>query len=119
MELTTAISLGIATAILIPYYIQNKVYTIPEFLELRYCKQARMFFSATMLIICIVTKMAFCLYAGSLVLHSLIGCDIMTTAAVPRGDHCRAVTMWDFRRGCITLMRFTVIMLVGSALVSS
>ena len=28
-----------------------------------------------MLVICVVTKMAFCLYAGALVLHSLLGWD--------------------------------------------
>mgnify|MGYP001443574964 CR=1 FL=1 len=64
---------------LIPYYLKNKVYTIPEFLEMRYRAEARLFFSGLMLFICVVTKMAFCLYAGALVLHSLVGWDIMPT----------------------------------------
>jgi solute:Na+ symporter, SSS family len=81
-ELTTAISLGIAAIILIPYYLKNRVFTIPEFLELRYQKQARLFFSGWMMVICIVTKMAFCLYAGALVLQSLLGWDIMPTVVV-------------------------------------
>ncbi|HZH71912.1 MAG TPA: sodium transporter, partial [Mariniphaga sp.] len=34
VELTTFITLGFASAILFPYYIKNKIYTIPEFLEL-------------------------------------------------------------------------------------
>jgi solute:Na+ symporter, SSS family len=44
VELTTAICLGFAAAALFPYYIRNKVFTIPEFLELRYNRQARVFF---------------------------------------------------------------------------
>ena len=81
-ELTTAICLGVTAAILVPYYLKNRVFTIPEFLELRYRKEARLFFSAMMLVMCIVNKMAFCLYAGALVLQSLLGWDIMVTIAV-------------------------------------
>ena len=36
VELTTAITLGFACAILFPHYIKNKIFTIPEFLEIRY-----------------------------------------------------------------------------------
>ena len=59
IELTTAITLGFSCAILFPYYMRNKVYTIPEFLELRYNRRARTFFSGLMLIISIMTKLAF------------------------------------------------------------
>lgn len=77
VELTTAICLGIACALLFPYYIRAGVFTIPEFLELRYNRTARVFFSGLMLVICIMTKLAFHLYAGALVLHSLLGWDVM------------------------------------------
>ena len=79
VELTTAITLGFACAVLFPYYIKNKIYTIPEFLEMRYNRTARVFFSGLMLLICIMTKMAFTLFAGALVLNSLLGWDVMTT----------------------------------------
>src|SRR5580765_5107590 len=36
VELTTCICLGLACAVLFPYYIRAKIFTIPEFLELRY-----------------------------------------------------------------------------------
>jgi len=77
VELTTCICLGIACSVLFPYYIKTRVYTIPEFLELRYNRASRVFFSGLMLIICIMTKLAFHLYAGALVLHSLLGWDVM------------------------------------------
>ena len=49
VELTTCICLGVACALLFPYYIRARVYTIPEFLELRYNRTARVFFSGLML----------------------------------------------------------------------
>ncbi|HLF35170.1 MAG TPA: hypothetical protein VI583_13090, partial [Cyclobacteriaceae bacterium] len=79
VELTTAITLGFGCAILFPYYIKNQIYTIPEFLEMRYDRRARLFFSALMLTISIMTKMAFTLYAGALVFKSILGFDVMTT----------------------------------------
>ncbi len=79
VELTTGITLGFACAILFPYYLKNKIFTIPEFLELRYNKQARTFFSGLMLVISVMTKLAFTLFAGALVLNGLMGWDIMTT----------------------------------------
>ncbi len=82
VELTTAMCLGIAASVLFPYYIRNQVFTIPEFLEMRYNPVARSFFSGLMLVICIMTKMAFCLFAGALVLKNLLGWDVMVTVAV-------------------------------------
>ena len=79
VELTCAITLGFACAILFPYYMKNKIYTIPEFLELRYSRRARTFFSGLMLIISIMTKLAFTLFAGALVLNSILGWNVMTT----------------------------------------
>ena len=79
VEIMTVIPLGIACIILFPHYIKNKVYTIPEFLELRFNKHARTFFSIFMLIISIMTKLAFTIFAGALVLHGLLGWNIMTT----------------------------------------
>jgi SSS family solute:Na+ symporter len=78
VELTTVITLGVSCAILFPYYMKNKLFTIPEFLEIRYSRRARTFFSGLMLIISIMTKLAFTLFAGALVLHSIMGWDIMS-----------------------------------------
>lgn len=79
VELTTAITLGFACALLFPYYMKNRIYTIPEFLEMRYNRRARTFFSGLMLIISIMTKLAFTLFAGALVLNSILGWNVMTT----------------------------------------
>jgi SSS family solute:Na+ symporter len=82
VELTTAICLGFAAAVLLPYYLKNQVFTVPEFLELRFRPEARMCFSGLMLFICVVTKMAFCMYAGALVLQAVTGWDILPSVLV-------------------------------------
>ncbi len=78
VELTTCICVGFAAAFLYPFYIRNRVFTTPEFLETRYHPAARALFSGLMLMISITTKMAFHLYAGALVLRGLVGWDVMT-----------------------------------------
>ena len=82
VELTTALCLGVGAAVLFPYYIKNRVFTIPEFLEIRYHPICRVFFSGLMLLICVVTKMAFTLFAGALVMNSLLGWNVMTVVMV-------------------------------------
>ncbi|MGA2986823.1 MAG: sodium/solute symporter [Terriglobia bacterium] len=82
VELTTAICMAFACSILFPYYIRTQVFTIPEFLEMRYNRTARTYFSGLMLAICIMTKMAFHLYAGALVLHGLLGWKVMPVVAL-------------------------------------
>jgi SSS family solute:Na+ symporter len=77
VELTTFWCLGFAAMFLFPVYIRNRVFTTPEFLETRYHPAARVLFSGLMLAISITTKMAFHLYAGALVLHGLIGWNVM------------------------------------------
>ena len=79
VELTTVITLGFSCTFLFPYYMKNKLFTIPEFLELRYNRRARTLFSGLMLVISIMTKLAFTLFAGALVLHSILGWEIMST----------------------------------------
>jgi len=82
VEIMTVIPLGIACAILFPYFLKTKIFTIPEFLELRFNHHARMFFSIFMLVISVMTKLAFTIFAGALVTNSLLGWDIMTTVVV-------------------------------------
>ena len=117
VELSTALCLGIAIAVLIPYYLKNDVFTIPEFLELRYRKEARLFFSGMMLAICIVTKMAFCLYAGALVLQSLLGWEIMPTIASLAAATAVITMVGGFAAVAYTDAIHAPIMIAGSALV--
>jgi solute:Na+ symporter, SSS family len=116
VELTTAICLGFAAAALFPYYIRNQIFTIPEFLELRYNRQARVFFSGLMLVISIMTKMAFHLYAGALVLRGLLGWNVMTVVALA-GLVIAAITIiGGFTAAAYTDSIQTGIMILGCGL---
>jgi solute:Na+ symporter, SSS family len=116
VELTTAITLGFACAILFPYYIKNKIYTIPEFLELRYNRQARIFFSGLMLVISIMTKLAFTLFAGALVLNSILGWNVMTTVTYIGIAVCLFTIIGGFTAVAYTDVIQVVIMIVGSSI---
>jgi len=121
VELTCAICLGFACAVLLPYYIKTKVFTIPEFLELRYNASARLFFSGLMLVICIMTKMAFTLYAGAMVLNHMIGWDVMAvvaalgalSAVVTMVGGFAAVAYTDTIQAAIIIVGAAVMTLVG------
>ncbi len=114
VELTTAICLGFAAAVLLPHYMKNQIFTVPEFLELRYSPSARATFSALMLVICIMTKAAFTLFAGAFVLQHLAGWDLMTTV-VALGVIAAGVTViGGFTTVAYTDTIQTCIMLVGS-----
>jgi len=116
VELTTFITLGFASVLLFPYYLKNRVFTIPEFLELRYNSAARTFFSALMLIISVMTKLAFTFFAGALVINSLLGWDVMTTV-IFIGIVVAAFTMLGgFTAVAITDTIQATIMILGAAI---
>jgi solute:Na+ symporter, SSS family len=117
VELTTCICLGVACALLFPYYIRARVYTIPEFLELRYNRTARVFFSGLMLVICIMTKLAFHLYAGALVLHGLVGWSVMPMVLLMGATVAIITIVGGFTAVAYTDSIQTAIMIAGCSLV--
>jgi SSS family solute:Na+ symporter len=118
VELTIPLCLGFACAVLFPYYIRNKVFTIPEFLELRYNASARVFFSALMLVICIMTKMAFTLFAGALVLNSLMGWDVMQVVIVLGALSAVVTIVGGFAAVAYTDTIQAAIIIVGAAVMT-
>lgn len=61
--------------VFVPFYARSKVFTMPEFLEIRYCKGARTFLSIISLVSYILTKVAVTVYAGGLVFKIVFGID--------------------------------------------
>lgn len=68
-EWLSGVPLIVAAAIFVPLYIKSKITTIPEYLELRFDRRARLIFSVITIFISIVVDTAGGLYAGSLVLQ--------------------------------------------------
>ncbi len=69
-EWMTGIPLIIAALFFIPLYLKSKITTIPEFLELRFDRRSRTFFSAVTIFTSIVVDTAGGLYAGAIVLQA-------------------------------------------------
>lgn len=62
----------------VPFYARSCVFTMPEFLERRYCTGARTFLSVISLISYVLTKVAVTVYAGGLVFKTVLGIDTIT-----------------------------------------
>ncbi|WP_282159804.1 sodium:solute symporter [Ulvibacterium marinum] len=69
-EWMTGIPLIIAALIFIPLYLRSRITTIPEFLELRFDRRSRKFFSVVTIFTSIVVDTAGGLYAGAIVLKA-------------------------------------------------
>jgi len=68
--------------VFIPFYMRSRVFTMPEFLELRYAPQARWFLSVITLIAYVFTKICVNVYAGAVVFQALMGIDFWSGALI-------------------------------------
>lgn len=66
----------------IPFYLRTGVFTMPEFLEKRYNRGCRNYLSLISLVAYIFTKISVCVYAGSIVLHTVLGWNIWLGAVI-------------------------------------
>ncbi|MHC4068235.1 MAG: sodium:solute symporter [Planctomycetota bacterium] len=64
----------------VPFYARSRVFTMPEFLERRYCPAARNFLSVISLVSYVLTKVAVTVYAGGLVFKTVLGIEYITVA---------------------------------------
>jgi SSS family solute:Na+ symporter len=62
----------------LPFYIQNKIYTVPEFLERRFSPGVRLFFSGFMMVLSVLTKLSISFWASSLVFSNMLGWNKLT-----------------------------------------
>src|SRR6185503_16425573 len=58
--------------VLVPFYLRSRVYTMPEFLELRFSATARWVLSLISLVAYVLTKMAVGIFAGGVVFGTLL-----------------------------------------------
>lgn len=68
--------------IFVPFYLKSGVFTMPEFLERRYGRASRMYLTSVSIIAYVITKISVTLFAGGLLLHQILGWDMMTSAIV-------------------------------------
>ena len=68
-EWMAAVVLVIFGMFLLPFYLQSKIYTVPEFLERRFDARSRYYFSGVTLLLNIVVDTASALFASGIVLN--------------------------------------------------
>src|SRR5687768_17870682 len=66
--------------VFLPFYMRSGVFTTPEFLERRFNANTRWFLSVFSLVAYILTKVSVTVYAGGMVLESLLGISFWTGA---------------------------------------
>ncbi len=79
-ELTACICLMFLGWLFVPFYLRTGVFTMPEFLQLRYDSRCRAYFSAISLIAYVFTKVSVAVYAGAIVLETILGWNIWVGA---------------------------------------
>jgi solute:Na+ symporter, SSS family len=68
--------------VFLPFYIRSGVFTMPEFLERRFDSNTRWFLSVFSLIAYVLTKVSVTVYAGGIVIASILGISFWTGALV-------------------------------------
>src|SRR5215204_3848394 len=66
--------------VFLPFYLRSGVFTMPEFLERRFNSGTRWFLSVFSLIAYVLTKVSVTVYAGGIVISTLLGIDFWTGA---------------------------------------
>ncbi len=68
--------------VFVPFYTRSRVFTMPEFLEMRYSPKARWFLSLISLVAYVLTKVSVTVYAGAVVFQTLMGIKFWTGALI-------------------------------------
>ena len=68
--------------VFVPFYMRSKIFTMPEFLEMRYSPTARWFLSLISLVAYVLTKVSVTVYAGAVVFQTLMGIEFWTGALI-------------------------------------
>jgi SSS family solute:Na+ symporter len=104
--------------VFIPFYMRSRVFTMPEFLELRYAPQARWFLSVISLIAYVFTKICVNVYAGAVVFQTLMGIDFWTGALIVVVLTGAYTVLGGLRAVVYTEALQTIVLVMGSVIVT-
>ena len=68
--------------VFVPFYLRSNVFTMPEFLELRYSRACAVYLAGISILAYIFTKISVHLYAAGIVLEKVVGWNPLTAALV-------------------------------------
>ena len=70
-EILAALILILLGWVFVPFYLRTGVYTMPEFLELRYSRACRNYLSIVSILAYVLTKISLIIFAGALVFETM------------------------------------------------
>jgi solute:Na+ symporter, SSS family len=80
-EMLAAFILILLGWVFVPFYLKTGVYTMPEFLEMRYSKACRNYLSVVSIIAYVITKISLIIFSGALIFETM-GVPFWTGAIV-------------------------------------
>ena len=105
--------------VLVPLYLGERIGTVPEYLERRFDYRVRRYFSALTLVSNILVDTAGTLFAGALVLTSLVpGLDLFTGALLLAGIAAAYTAAGGLAAVVYTDVLQAVVLLIGACLVT-
>jgi SSS family solute:Na+ symporter len=101
--------------VFLPFYIRSGVFTMPEFMERRFDGRTRWFLSVFSLVAYVLTKVSVTVYAGGVVISSLLQIDFWFGALITVVLTGMYTIMGGMRAVAYTEAIQTVVMVLGSA----
>jgi SSS family solute:Na+ symporter len=74
-----AVTLVFVALFILPLFLRTGIYTIPEFLEYRYCPAARSIMAFYTMIVYVAVTISAVLYSGALTIHTIFGMGITSS----------------------------------------
>lgn len=104
--------------VFLPFYIRSGVFTMPEFLERRFNSNTRWFLSIFSLVAYVLTKVSVTVYAGGIVISTLLGIDFWFGALITVVLTGFYTVLGGMRAVVYTEALQTVVLVLGAATVT-
>lgn len=101
--------------VFLPFYLRSGVFTMPEFLEKRFSHGTRWFLSIFSILAYVLTKVSVTVYAGGVVISSLLGIDFWFGALITVILTGAYTILGGMRAVAYTEAIQTVVMVLGAA----
>ena len=101
--------------VFLPFYIRSGVFTMPEFLERRFNSSTRWFLSIFSLIAYVLTKVSVTVYAGGIVISSLLNIDFWFGAMITVVLTGAYTVLGGMRAVVYTEALQTIVLVLGAA----
>ncbi len=116
-EILAALILILLGWVFVPFYLRSGVYTMPEFLEIRYSKACRNYLSVISVLAYVITKISLIIFAGALVFETM-GISFWTGAIITIVATGFYTILGGLRAVIYTDMLKTFVLLAGTGAVT-